>query len=190
MQVVKPFPFRAPARNGALLYMACGNVSVRSARLLPGSLTCHRSRQLASLRSVQGARPLRRSAAIPMTLLCHFLPAGHAKHGAAPTGAFDWTQSGQSGAWGNPNKLHRNIENDIPMPCLPMIGSLYAGWEESSNFNSCTCFKNLCASGLISSAYKRPYGSEKFHCTGTVFKDGWILCQRSWVSSSTPFSSQ
>ena len=45
--------------------MACGNVSVRSARLLPGSLTCHRSRQLASLRSVQGARPLRRSAAIP-----------------------------------------------------------------------------------------------------------------------------
>ena len=57
----------------------------------------------------------------PVTLLCHFLPAGHAKHGAAPTGAFDWTQSGQSGAWGNPNKLHRNIENDIPMPCLPVL---------------------------------------------------------------------
>lgn len=121
MQVIKPFPFRAPARNGALLYMACGNVSVRSARLLPGSLTCHRSRQLASLCSVQGARPLRRSAATPMMLLHHFLPAGHAKHGAAPTGAFDWTQSGQSGAWGNPNKLHRNIENDIPMPCLPVL---------------------------------------------------------------------
>ena len=31
---------------GALLYMACGNVSVRSARLLPGSLTCHRSSSL------------------------------------------------------------------------------------------------------------------------------------------------
>ena len=114
-------PFRAVARNGALLYMAYGNVSVRSARPLSESLTCHRSRQLALLRSVQGARPLRRSAAIPMTLLCHFLPAGHAKHGAAPTGAFDWTQSNQAGAWGNPNKLHRNIENDIPMPCLPVL---------------------------------------------------------------------
>ena len=65
MRVMKLSPFRTPARNGALLYMACGNVSVRSARLLPGLLTCHRSRQLASLRSVQGARPLRRSAAIP-----------------------------------------------------------------------------------------------------------------------------
>jgi len=108
--------------------MACGNVSVRSARLLPESLTCHRSRQLASLCSVQGARPLRRSAATPMMLLHHFLPAGHAKHGAAPTGAFDWTQSGQSGAWGNPNKLHRNIENDIPMPCL--LRFWLSGWKQ------------------------------------------------------------
>ena len=65
MRVMKLSPFRTPARNGALLYMTYGNVSVRSARLLPGLLTCHRSRQLASLRSVQGARPLRRSAAIP-----------------------------------------------------------------------------------------------------------------------------
>ncbi len=121
---MKLSPFRTPARNDALLYMAYGNVSVHSARPLPGSLTCHRSRQLALLRSVQGAHPLRRSAAIPMTLLCHFLPAGHAKHEAAPTGAFDWTQSDRAGAWGNPknpNKLHRNIENDIPMPCLPMF---------------------------------------------------------------------
>ena len=104
--------------------VACGNVSVRSARLLPGLLTCHRSRHLASLRSVQGARPLRRSAAIPM-MLHYSLPAGHAKHGAAPTGAFGWTQSGQSGAWGNPNKLHRNIENDIPMQLVPSICICY-----------------------------------------------------------------
>lgn len=34
-------------------------------------------------------------------------------------GVFDRTQSIRPGAWGNPNKLHRNIENDIPMPCLP-----------------------------------------------------------------------
>ena len=92
---------------------------MRPTGLLSGSLTAHRSRQLASLRSVQGARPLRRSAAVPLTLLHRFLPADHAKHGATPSGVFDWTQSGQSGAWGNPNKLHRNIENDIPMPCLP-----------------------------------------------------------------------
>ena len=65
MRVMKLSPFRAPAMNDALLYMACGHVSVRSARPPPGSPTCHRSRRLASLRSVQGARPLRRSAAIP-----------------------------------------------------------------------------------------------------------------------------
>ena len=99
MRVVKLAPFRAPERNGALLYMACGNVLVRSARPPPGSLTCHRSGQPVSLRSVQEARPF---AAIPITLLRHFLPAGHAKHGAAPTGAFDWTQSGQSGLGGTP----------------------------------------------------------------------------------------
>ena len=45
---------------------------------------------------------MRRFAAIPMTLLRHSLPAGHAKHGAAPTGAFDWTQSGQSGLGATP----------------------------------------------------------------------------------------
>ena len=41
---------------------------------------------------------------------------------AAPQGVFDWTQSGQSGAWGYPNKLHGDIENDIPMPCLHTFG--------------------------------------------------------------------
>ena len=73
------------------------------------------------LHSVQGAHPLRRSAAIPLTSLHRFLPAGHAKHGATPSGVFGWTQSGQSGAWGYPNKLHGDIENDIPMPCLPTL---------------------------------------------------------------------
>lgn len=55
----------------------------------------------------------------PLTLLHCFLPAGHAKHGVTPSGVFNRAQSGQSGAWGNPSKLHGNIENDIPMPCLP-----------------------------------------------------------------------
>lgn len=53
IRVIKLSPFRVPARNGALLYMACGNVSVLSARSLPGSLTCHRSQAacVASLRT-------------------------------------------------------------------------------------------------------------------------------------------
>ena len=98
---------------------------MRPAGLLPGSLTAHRSRQLASLHSVQGAHPLHRSAAIPLTSLHRFLPAGHAKHGATPSGVFDWTQSGQSGAWGNPNKAHREIQKDIPMPCLLILSEIF-----------------------------------------------------------------
>ena len=47
---MKLSPFRTPARNGALLYMTYGNVSVRSARPLPESLTCYRSRQLVRTR--------------------------------------------------------------------------------------------------------------------------------------------
>ena len=43
---------------------------------------------------------------IPTTPLRHFLSAGHAKHGAAPTGAFDWTRSCQSGAWGGVCQWH------------------------------------------------------------------------------------
>ena len=40
-------------------------------------------------------------------------------------GVFDRTQRVRSGAWGNPNKLHRNIENDIPMPCLLSISNCH-----------------------------------------------------------------
>ena len=108
-------------REGRTSILSCRSVFVRPAGLLPGSLMAHRSRQLASLHSVQGAHPLRRSAVIPLTSLHRFLPAGHAKHGATPSGVFDWTQSGQSGAWGNPNKAHREIQKDIPMPCLPTL---------------------------------------------------------------------
>ena len=96
-------PLRSVSEKGARI-LSCRSVFVRPAGLLPGSLMAHRSRQLASLHSVQGAHPLRRSAVIPLTSLHRFLPAGHAKHGAMPSGVFDWTQSGQSGAWGTPNK--------------------------------------------------------------------------------------
>ena len=65
---------------------------MRAARPLLGSLTYHHFRPLAPLCDY----PL-------MALLGHSFPAGHAKHGTVPTGAFDWLRCGQSGAWGVPN---------------------------------------------------------------------------------------
>ena len=97
----------------------CRSVFVRPAGLLPGSLTAHRSKQLASLRSVQGVRPLRCSVAIPLTLLHRFLLTGHAKHGATPSGVFDRTQSGRSGAWGTPTSCTGISKTIFPCPaCL------------------------------------------------------------------------
>jgi hypothetical protein len=98
---------------------SCRSVFVRPAGLLPGSLTAYRFKQLASLRSVQGVRPLRCSVAILLTLLHRFLPAGHAKHEATPPGVFDWTQSSQSGGWGSPNKRMGISKTVSPCPaCL------------------------------------------------------------------------
>ena len=57
---------------------SCGNVFVRSARPLLGSLTYHRFRPLVPLCGY----PL-------MTLPGCPFPVGYAKHGAAPIGAFD-----------------------------------------------------------------------------------------------------
>lgn len=55
----------------------------------------------------------------PLTLLHRFLPAGHAKHGATPSGVFNRVQSGQSGAWGNPNKRMGVSKTIFPCPaCL------------------------------------------------------------------------
>ena len=60
------------------------------------------------------------------------IPRADVREGAATgrdkshaEGVFDRTQSVRSGAWGNPNKLHRNIENDIPMPCLLSISNCH-----------------------------------------------------------------
>ena len=36
-------------------------------------------------------------------------------------GVFDWTQSGQSGAWGDPNQRFRNIQKDIPKTLLAYV---------------------------------------------------------------------
>lgn len=80
----------ASANNGALLYSPVGEYScvLRSCRrdcchgIVPGGLSC--------FAPFKGLCPLRRSASIPATPQSYFLPAGHAKHGAAPQGVFDW----------------------------------------------------------------------------------------------------
>ncbi|ANU45218.1 hypothetical protein ADH76_29610 [Enterocloster clostridioformis] len=40
---------------------------------------------------------------------------------ATPSGVFDWTQSGQSRAWGAPNQRFRNIQKDIPKTLLAYV---------------------------------------------------------------------
>ena len=40
---------------------------------------------------------------------------------ATPSGVFDWTQSGQSRAWGDPNQRFRNIQKDIPKTLLAYV---------------------------------------------------------------------
>ena len=60
-------------------------------------------------------------------------------------GVFDRTQSVRSGAWGNPNKLHRNIENDIPMPCLPTLSEFSVS---QLRFCSAECVLCLALGGI------------------------------------------
>ena len=45
---------------------------------------------------------------------------------ATPSGVFDWTQSGQSGAWGNPNQRFRNIQKDIPKTLLAYVSGMFS----------------------------------------------------------------
>jgi len=43
---------------------------------------------------------------------------------ATPSGVFDWTQSGQSGAWGDPNGRIGKSEKDIPIHCSPTLSEI------------------------------------------------------------------
>ena len=43
---------------------------------------------------------------------------------ATPSGVFDWTLCGQSGAWGNPNERIGKSEKDIPIHCSPMLSEI------------------------------------------------------------------
>ncbi len=98
---------------------SCRSVFVRPAGLLLGSLAAHRPRQLASLCFVQGARSLRCFAAIPRDAAYCFLPAGHAKHGATPTGVFDWRGAASPGLGAAPQQASGEIQKDIAAHCLP-----------------------------------------------------------------------
>jgi hypothetical protein len=44
---------------------------------------------------------------------------------ATPSGVFDWTPSGQSGVWGNPNQRFRNIQKDIPKTLLAYVSGTF-----------------------------------------------------------------
>ena len=79
--------------------------------IVPGGLRC--------FAPFKGLCPLRRSAAIPITPQRYFLPAGHAKHGATPQGVFDWAREQPVWGLGAPQQAHRDVQKDIPMPCLP-----------------------------------------------------------------------
>jgi hypothetical protein len=43
---------------------------------------------------------------------------------ATPSGVFDWTLCGQSGAWGNLNERIGKSEKDIPIHCSPIPSKL------------------------------------------------------------------
>ena len=77
--------------------------------IVPGGLRC--------FAPFKGLCPLRRSAAIPVTWR-YFLPAGHAKHEATPQGVFDWVRKRPVRGLGFPQQAHRDVQKDIPMPCL------------------------------------------------------------------------
>ena len=40
---------------------------------------------------------------------------------ATPSGVFDWTQSGRSGAWGNPNQRFMDIQKNIHETLLAYV---------------------------------------------------------------------
>ena len=43
---------------------------------------------------------------------------------ATPSGVFDWTQCGQSGAWGDPNGRIGKSEKDIPIHCSQILSEI------------------------------------------------------------------
>ncbi len=118
-------PFGVLMKNGALLYGPAGAYSCvpRSCRL--GSLTWHCPKGSASLRSVQGARPLAPLCGYPIALECHFFSAGHAKHGATPSGVFNWQRERTVRGLGFPQPAFRNIQKDIPETLLACANSYH-----------------------------------------------------------------
>ena len=98
---------------------SCRSVFVRPAGLLPGLLTAHRSRQLASLRSVQRGRPLRRSAAIPPNAVTSLSPCWSCEAWSHADRRVRLEAKRSVRGLGESQQAHGGIESDIPMPCLP-----------------------------------------------------------------------
>ena len=65
---------------------------------------------------------------------------------ATPSGVFDWTQSGQSGAWGDPNGRIGKSEKDIPIHCSPFPSkplTLLASQKQRFYSERCSCVDSL-----------------------------------------------
>ena len=111
-------PLRSVSEKGARI-PSCRSVFVRPAGLLPGLLTAHGSRQLASLRSVQRGRPLRRSAAIPPNAVTSLSPCWSCEAWSHADRRVRLEAKRSVRGLGESQQAHGGIESDIPMPCLP-----------------------------------------------------------------------
>ncbi len=68
---------------------------------------------------------------------------------ATPSGVFDWTQSGQSGAWGDPNQRFRNIQKDIPKTLLAYVSGEFGFLNSRSALRSAFCTLHCVGYGTI-----------------------------------------
>ena len=58
---------------------------------------------------------------------------------ATPNDVFDWTQSGRSGAWGDPNQRFRNVQKDIPKTLLANANGVTNGTGATTFSPDATC---------------------------------------------------
>lgn len=51
----------------------------------------------------------------------YFFPAGHAKHGATPSGVFNWWRERPVRGLGSPQPAFRDVQKDIPKTLPPAL---------------------------------------------------------------------
>ena len=71
----------------------------------------------------RGYAPLAPRCGYPITLGRHFFSAGHAKHGATPSGVFNWQRERSVRGLGFPQPAFRNIQKDISETLLAYANS-------------------------------------------------------------------